>query len=67
MPRGAAIVLEGGFDSHDRFFFIPLGANETQREIWRHRAAQWPAIGVVVLFLSKGLLNPAQAIDAHRG
>jgi hypothetical protein len=43
-------VLEGGFDSHDRFFFIPLGANEALSEIWRRR--------VVALFLSKGLLNP---------
>ncbi|MBE3038667.1 MAG: transposase [Chloroflexi bacterium] len=44
------MVLEGGFDSHDRFFFIPLGANEALSEIWRRRA--------VALFLSKGLLNP---------
>jgi hypothetical protein len=36
-------VLEGGFDSHDRFFFIPLGANEALSEIWRRRAVQWPA------------------------
>jgi hypothetical protein len=57
-PRGAAIVLEGGFDNHDHFFFIPLGANERLSEIWRRRAVQWPALGVVALFLSKGLLNP---------
>jgi hypothetical protein len=50
MPRGAAIVLEGGFDNHTRFFFIPLGANEALSEIWRR--------SVVALFLSKGLLNP---------
>ena len=51
MPRGAAIALQGGwFDRHDRFFFIPLGANEALTEIWRHRVA--------ALFLSKGLLNP---------
>jgi Putative transposase len=49
-PHWHAIVLEGGFDSHDRFFFIPLGANEALSEIWRRRA--------VALFLSKGLLNP---------
>ena len=50
-------MLEGGFDSHDRFFFIPLSANEALSEIWRRRAVQWPALGVVALFLSKGLLN----------
>ena len=50
MPRGAAVVLEGGFDCHDRFFFIPLGANEALMEIW-HR-------GVIALFLEKDLLNP---------
>jgi hypothetical protein len=49
-PHWHAIVLEGGFDSHDRFFFVPLGANEALTEIWRRR--------VVALFLSKGLLNP---------
>ena len=27
-PHWHAIVLEGGFDIQDRFFFIPLGANE---------------------------------------
>jgi hypothetical protein len=42
--------MEGGFDSNDRFFFIPLGANEALSEIWRR--------SVVALFLSKGLLNP---------
>jgi len=49
-PHWHAIVLEGGFDNHDRFFFIPLGANEALSEIWRRR--------VIALFLSKGLLNP---------
>jgi len=43
-------VLEGGFDRYDRFFFIPLGANEALAEIWRCK--------VVALFLDKGLLNP---------
>jgi hypothetical protein len=49
-PHWHAIVLEGGFDRHDRFFFIPLGASEALTEVWRHR--------VVALFLHKGLLNP---------
>ena len=60
-PHRHAIVLEGGFDRCDRFFFIPLGANEVQTEIWRRRAVQWPAVGVVALFLGKGLLNPTFA------
>jgi len=51
-------VLKGGFDRHDCFFFIPLGASEVLTEIWRRRAVQWLAIGVVALFLDKGLLNP---------
>jgi DNA-directed RNA polymerase subunit RPC12/RpoP len=49
-PHWHSIVLEGGFDRHDRFFFIPLGASKALSEIWRRR--------VVALFLQKGLLNP---------
>jgi hypothetical protein len=49
-PHWHTIVLEGGFDRSDRFFFIPLGANEALTEIWRR--------AVVALFLDKGLLNP---------
>jgi hypothetical protein len=43
------IVLEGGFDRHDTFFYIPLGATAAFIEIWRR--------SVVALFLVKGLLN----------
>jgi len=57
-PHWHTIVLEGGFDRCDQFFFIPIGANEALTEIWRNRAVQWPALGVVALFLDKGLLNP---------
>jgi hypothetical protein len=42
--------LEGGFDRHDTFFFIPLGATAALIEIWRR--------SVLTLFLEKGLLNP---------
>ena len=49
-PHWHTIVLEGGFDHRDQFFFIPIGANEALTEIWRNR--------VVALFLDKGLLNP---------
>lgn len=48
-PDSHAIVLEGGFDRHVRFFFFPLGANKALTEIWRR--------GVIALFLYKGLLN----------
>jgi hypothetical protein len=49
-PHWHSIVLEGGFDRHDTFFYIPLGATAALIEIWRH--------SVVALFLEKGLLNP---------
>jgi hypothetical protein len=49
-PHWHTIVLEGGFDHHDRFFFIPLGATAALTEIWRRH--------VVALFLHKDLLNP---------
>jgi hypothetical protein len=49
-PHWHSIVLEGGFDRHDCFFFIPLGASEALNEIWRR--------SVVALFLQNGLLNP---------
>ena len=48
-----SIVLEGGFDSHDRFFFIPIGASEALQELWRRR--------VIGLFLKQGLLDAALA------
>jgi hypothetical protein len=34
-PHWHMIVLEGGFDRHDRFFFIPIGAGEALCEVWR--------------------------------
>ena len=36
-PHWHTIVLEGGFDRCDQFFFIPIGANKALTEIWRHR------------------------------
>jgi hypothetical protein len=42
--------MEGGFDRHDRFSFIPLGATDAFSEIWRR--------SVVALLLQIGLLNP---------
>ena len=32
-PHWHTIVLEGGFDSHDRFFFIPIGASDALQEL----------------------------------
>jgi hypothetical protein len=52
-PHWHTIVLEGSFDRHDNFFFIPLGATSALTEIWRR--------SVVALFLDKGLLNPGFA------
>ena len=52
-PHWHTIVLEGGFDSHDRFFFIPIGASEALQELWRRR--------VIGLFLKQGLLDAALA------
>jgi hypothetical protein len=49
-PHWHSIVLEGGFDRHYCFFFIPLGATAALTEIWRR--------SVVALFLDNGLLNP---------
>jgi hypothetical protein len=48
-PHWHTIVLEGGFDRHDRFFFIPIGAGGALCEAWRRT--------VVAFFLDKGLLN----------
>jgi len=48
-PHWHTIVLESGFDPHDRFFFIPIGAGEALCEAWRHT--------VIAFFLDKGLLN----------
>jgi hypothetical protein len=45
-PYWHSILLEGGFDRHDTFFFIPLGGTAALLEIWRRR--------VVALFFEKG-------------
>ena len=52
-PHWHTIVLEGGFDSHDRFFFIPIGASEALQELWRRR--------VIGFFLKQGLLDSGLA------
>jgi hypothetical protein len=42
------IVLEGGIDSHDRIFFIPIGTRATLQELLRRC--------VIGFFLIQGLL-----------
>jgi hypothetical protein len=48
-PHWHTIVLEGGFDSWDRFVFIPIGASEELVELWRVR--------VVEFFTARKLIN----------
>jgi hypothetical protein len=38
---GHTIVLEGGFDRWDRFFFIPLGASDELKQLWRVRVVEF--------------------------
>jgi hypothetical protein len=52
-PHWHTIVLEGGFDSQDRFFFIPIGASDAFQEIWRRRA--------IGFFLKQRLLDESSA------
>lgn len=52
-PHWHTIVLEGGFDSRDRFFFIPIGASDGLQELWRRR--------VIGFLLKQGLLDEALA------
>ncbi|MEI6385285.1 MAG: hypothetical protein WCQ50_01535 [Spirochaetota bacterium] len=48
-----ALGLGGGFDSHDRFFFIPVGASDVLQELWRQQA--------IGFFLKQGLIDAALA------
>ena len=52
-PHWHTIVLEGGFDCSDRFFFIPIGASEALQELWRRR--------VIGFFLKQELLDDSLA------
>jgi hypothetical protein len=40
-PHWHTIVLEGGFDRYDKFFFIPLGASEELVQLWRVRVVEF--------------------------
>jgi hypothetical protein len=48
-PHWHTIVLEGGFDRYDKFFFIPIGASEKLRQLWR--------VKVVEFFTKRELIN----------
>jgi hypothetical protein len=52
-PHWHSLVLEGGFDDHDRFYFIPIGASDALQELWRRR--------VMGFFLKRGLLDESLA------
>jgi Putative transposase len=52
-PHWHTILLEGGFESHDHFFFIPIGASPIPQELWRRR--------VIGFFLKQGLLDDSLA------
>ncbi len=52
-PHWHTIILEGGFDQFDRFYFIPIGTSEKLLELWRRR--------VVAFFVNKNLLNTDMA------
>ena len=51
--RWHSLVLEGGFDDHDRFYFIPIGASDALQELWRRR--------VIGFFLKRELLDESLA------
>ena len=52
-PRWPMIVLEGGFDQHDRFHFITIGTSEKLLELWRRQ--------VIAFFVDRNLLNADMA------
>jgi hypothetical protein len=52
-PHWHVLVLEGGFTAHDRFVYLPLGANEGIRRVWQ-------AV-MLALFLRKNLIDQAGA------
>jgi hypothetical protein len=40
-PHWHSIVLEGGFDRYDKFFFIPIGASDELRQLWRVKVVEF--------------------------
>lgn len=51
-PHWHVLVLEGGFTDHDRFVYLPLGANEGMLRVWQ--------AAMLALFLQKNLIDQAR-------
>jgi len=47
------LVLEGGFTKHDRFVYMPIGADEGMLKVWQ--------AAILALFLRKQLIDKARA------
>ena len=57
-PHWHSIVMEGGFDRHDRFFFIPLGAHRCPlRDLAPQRGRPIPPEGVLNPDFARKLLG----------
>ena len=54
-PHFHCIILEGGFDADNNFFYLPIGNTDKLTQIFRQR--------VIELFVTKKLINENQAIN----
>jgi hypothetical protein len=52
-PHWHILVLEGGFTDHDRFVYLPIGADEGMLKVWQ--------AAMLALFLRKNLIDQARA------
>lgn len=52
-PHWLVLVLEGGFTDHDRFVYLPIGANDGMLKVWQ--------AAMLALFLRKKLIDQARA------
>ena len=48
-PHWHVLVLEGGFADHDRFVYLPIGADEGMLRVWQ--------AAMLALFLRKKLID----------
>jgi hypothetical protein len=51
-PHWHVLVLEGGFTKHDRFVYLPLGADDGLLKVWQ--------AAILSMFLKKGLIDQAR-------
>ncbi|SLM17439.1 transposase [uncultured spirochete] len=51
-PHWHVLVLEGGFTTHDRFVYLPIGADEGMLKVWQ--------AAILSLFLRKKLIDQAR-------